>query len=727
MNVYAYLSLAAAAVNLVSGVYVLSRGPGLRLNRLLFAVLMALAAWASGEFVMRTAQTAEAALRGAGIAGLGWCLVGPLYILFVLAYTERDRLLRNPLTWAALFIPGVFFLVAVWTTRLVFRGFESSYWGYRELGGVLRMPSRLYGAVLFLTGIILLFDYWRKAKTPAGRSNASYLLVASLIPVCTGLVSDIILPLSGVQAVELTMFASTAVGPVVVYAILSRGLMTTISRTLGSSIITKIREAVFIADEEGLIETVNPSAEALTGHTALELRGVPLESLFVEKGPEDARPFASPGVAGSLLYYEGRPGEPVPVTMSVEAVKRRTGSTVGSVAVVHDMRDALRLIEAQREVKKATAEAEAERSRSEDLNRSREEMRRLSGFLENVIDNIAEPLYIKDGEGRYVFVNSRICEYSGLSRDFYIGKKNEDVPTVPPETAAAFRRVEEEVKATGEAVVADVGRIRDAFGVYHFFKAVQTPIKNEAGEVQFIVGIGSDVTEQRRLDRARLDFIRVAAHELRTPLTSLKLGFDLLARETRGALGEEQQRTLDVLSLSIERLSELARNLLDLASIDAGLIKPDLRPVELGPLVGEAVALLSSSVEEKGLEFEILGDGDLRPAFADPSRVSQVLYNLISNAIKYTESGGITVSVRDPGGEHLEVCVADTGVGIPAEQQGFIFTSFVKVPNAEGVKEGTGLGLPISKAVVEAHGGEIWVESGPGKGSKFFFTLRAAG
>src|SRR5450759_5265677 len=97
-------------------------------------------------------------------------------------------------------------------------------------------------------------------------------------------------------------------------------------------------------------------------------------------------------------------------------------------------------------------------------------------------------------------------------------------------------------------------------------------MKNEEGDVEFVVGISKDLTEQKKLEGARLDFIRIAAHELRTPLTSLKLGFEMLARETRGALNGEQQRSLDVLSLSIERLSRLSKNLLDLASLDAGLL-----------------------------------------------------------------------------------------------------------------------------------------------------------
>jgi signal transduction histidine kinase len=251
---------------------------------------------------------------------------------------------------------------------------------------------------------------------------------------------------------------------------------------------------------------------------------------------------------------------------------------------------------------------------------------------------------------------------------------------------------------------------------------VRVPLKDESGDVEYLVGIFNDITEQKRLEKARLDFIRVAAHELRTPLTSLKLGFDVLAQETRGSLNVEQQRSLDILSLSIERLSRLARNLLDLATMDADLLTMQMQPVELKPLLDEAITMFSSAISEKGLYCRVDTDGELRRVHADPSRLSQVLYNLLSNAVKYTETGGITVSARDSAGDLIEISVADTGSGIPPDRRESIFSGFIRARDADE-KEGTGLGLSIAKAIVEAHGGRIWVQSNVGEGSAFYFTL----
>jgi NtrC-family two-component system sensor histidine kinase KinB len=418
-----------------------------------------------------------------------------------------------------------------------------------------------------------------------------------------------------------------------------------------------------------------------------------------------------------------RSGELIPVSMSSESVRMRGGKVMGSVIVVYDLRETMRLIEAELEAEEASAEVAAERDRSETLLRSQEELKELSAFLESVIDNIAEPLWIKDRDFRFVFVNEAFCELSGFSKADIVGETGDGLASA--EQADEFRECDAEAFATGQVSEIETV-INDREGETHLVRTLRAPLRDDAGEAQYLVGIFTDITEQRQLENARLDFIRVAAHELRTPLTSLKLGFDLLARETRGVLDEEQQRSLDILSLSIERLSSLARNLLDLASMDAGLFTLRIERVEVKPLLEEAATVFSNTISDKGLYCSVDTDGELKPVYADPNRFSQVLYNLVSNAVKYTDSGGITISARNSGDDLLEICVADTGAGIPADLQESIFSSFVRPRDPDG-REGTGLGLSITKAIVEAHGGRVWVQSRVGAGSEFFFTVRAAG
>jgi PAS domain S-box-containing protein len=318
-------------------------------------------------------------------------------------------------------------------------------------------------------------------------------------------------------------------------------------------------------------------------------------------------------------------------------------------------------------------------------------------------------------------VNAAHRNLSGYSREDIIGKTDEDL--FWHEQADTFRNRLTRVFELGEDAEFPEVTITNREGIPHITRTLTAPMKNEADEVEFVVGIIKDLTEHKKLEGARLDFIRIAAHELRTPLTSLKLGFELLARETRGTLNPEQQRSLDILSLSIERLSRLSKNLLDLASMDAGLVTLHMQEVDLGGLLNEAHAMFSSAIKEKGLEMRIEVPEGLGKAIGDPSRLSQVLYNLVSNAVKYTDSGTITMSAGDPEDGMLEVRVSDTGVGIPSSAREAIFTRFVKAQSAQTAREGTGLGLSISKAIVEAHGGTIKVESTLGEGSMFSFTI----
>jgi signal transduction histidine kinase len=191
-------------------------------------------------------------------------------------------------------------------------------------------------------------------------------------------------------------------------------------------------------------------------------------------------------------------------------------------------------------------------------------------------------------------------------------------------------------------------------------------------------------------------------------------------------LDPNQQRSLEILSLSIERLSRLSKNLLDLASIDAGLTTLFKKPFDVGPLLEEAVAMFEGPLKEKGLTARVDVEPGLGQAMADPGRISQVLFNLVGNAVKYTMEGSITLSAHSSGDGLLEICVADTGVGIPSSHRKSIFTRFVKAQSSETAREGTGLGLSIVKAIVEAHGDDIRLESTVGKGSRFCFTVPEA-
>ncbi len=235
-----------------------------------------------------------------------------------------------------------------------------------------------------------------------------------------------------------------------------------------------------------------------------------------------------------------------------------------------------------------------------------------------------------------------------------------------------------------------------------------------------------DVTGLRELDRLKSEFVATASHELKTPLTSMGMSVGLLQERAAAKLSARERELLDAAAEDVDRLKALVGDLLDLSKIEAGRIELDLAPVPVGALIGRAVEPMRLQADEAGVALSSEVPTGLPPVLADPTRVTWVVTNLVSNALRYTDRGGhITVSASRAG-DRVAVSVADDGEGIPYAMQGRIFDKFVQVEGARAVG-GSGLGLAISKEIVRAHGGSIGVESAPGEGATFTFTLPVQG
>jgi PAS domain S-box-containing protein len=230
--------------------------------------------------------------------------------------------------------------------------------------------------------------------------------------------------------------------------------------------------------------------------------------------------------------------------------------------------------------------------------------------------------------------------------------------------------------------------------------------------------------EVERANRLKSEFLASMSHELRTPLNTI-LGFsELLSEETAGALNEKQKRFLTHIQRDASHLLELINDVLDLSKIEAGRLELRLEKFPMAVAVAEVLTSIRPLAATKSINL----DSDLDTQLvleADRLRFKEILYNLLSNAIKFTPNGGrvwIESSIVEGS---VCIVVGDTGIGIASEDQQPIFESFRQASaTTKGVREGTGLGLAITKRLVEHHGGKIWVESEPGKGSRFFFTLR---
>jgi signal transduction histidine kinase len=223
--------------------------------------------------------------------------------------------------------------------------------------------------------------------------------------------------------------------------------------------------------------------------------------------------------------------------------------------------------------------------------------------------------------------------------------------------------------------------------------------------------------------RAKSEFLANMSHELRTPMNAI-LGFtEMLIDGLYGDVPEALKEPLADIQMNGRHLLRLINDVLDLSKIEAGRMELALGEYSVREIVDIAQLSLRSLAAEKGLEFSTDVPDDLPPAYGDSRRLTQCLMNLAGNAIKFTKQGRVEIGVRLDG-DQLIYSVADTGIGIPKEELENVFAEFRQV-DATVTREfgGTGLGLSISKRFVEMHGGRIWVESEPGKGSTFFFTI----
>ena len=261
-----------------------------------------------------------------------------------------------------------------------------------------------------------------------------------------------------------------------------------------------------------------------------------------------------------------------------------------------------------------------------------------------------------------------------------------------------------------------------ASGTQRSVEYAATPIVREGRPVGAVV-VFRDVTERAKVDRMKDELVSVVSHELRTPLTSIRGSLSLLASGRLGELEGQAAELVDIAASSSERLARLVDDILDLARLESGTLELNLEACDVVQLVAEAARAMWSQASERGVELVATGEPLILPE-ADFDRIQQVLTNLVGNAVKFSEPGGeVRVSVAAEGHEAVFE-VKDHGVGIPPQHIEAVFERFHQVDaTTRRSTGGTGLGLAICRNIVDLHGGRIWAESVPGKGSKLSFAL----
>jgi PAS domain S-box-containing protein len=361
-------------------------------------------------------------------------------------------------------------------------------------------------------------------------------------------------------------------------------------------------------------------------------------------------------------------------------------------------------------------------------------------FVEVLLEATPTPLYLKDRDGRFLRLNKAFEALFGIERTSWVGRTLEEL--LQGSTVALEKAKDQELFAQGGMQSYESSLVNGLTGEQREGFYCKAPITDAKGMITGLVGTILDITDRSRLEqalrdatrsaeaanRAKGDFLANMSHEIRTPMNGV-IGMTDLALATE--LTEVQREYLGIVKSSAQSLLVILNDILDFSKIEAGKLAIESVPFALPQLIHETLKTLEARARLKGLALVAeLAPGLPAGVASDPGRLRQILINLCDNAIKFTARGQVTVSAscttRATGVLELHFSVRDTGVGIPQEKQQRIFEAFSQADSSTTRQfGGTGLGLTICARLVSLMAGRIWVESTPGEGSVFHFTLEA--
>lgn len=349
------------------------------------------------------------------------------------------------------------------------------------------------------------------------------------------------------------------------------------------------------------------------------------------------------------------------------------------------------------------------------------EAREARDQIEVMLRSVADGLVFTDSYHRIVLMSD--------SAEAMLGKQISDVflqqMTVVVDSRLLTRQLDRVSRGDCTEATIEIELAVESDAPVRIIEVKSSAVAGTEGITAGVITLLRDVSQERALDRIKSEFISTAAHELRTPLTAI-MGFSELLLKPEGYSNEEQTEFLSIIYQKSEVLGKIIDDMLDLAKIDSGqVIQVEKGYVDLGELIQLCVADYRATFPQRC--FEISGTDQPLPLSADAGKIWQVLENLLNNAVNFSESGSRIQVICEKRQDEVATIVKDEGIGLTPQQSERVFDKFYRVDASNTAREGLGVGLTIVKGILEAHGGEIWIESEAGKGARVEFTLPLCG
>ena len=351
--------------------------------------------------------------------------------------------------------------------------------------------------------------------------------------------------------------------------------------------------------------------------------------------------------------------------------------------------------------------------------------------IKNITAAMGEGLMVVDTKGLVIFFNKSACDLSGFDQKEVLNKVYTDkirfVSEYDDSPADKFIKQvltqKQSIASTRDIYL--LNRKSDKFPI----AASASPLKTKDGRVIGCIIVFRDISEEKAIDKAKTEFVSLASHQLKTPLSAVNWYTEMLMDQDVGPINDRQKEFLKEIHEGNQRMVKLVNSLLNVSRIDMGTLSVSPEPVDLVEMTESMITELQFGIKTKQLKLSKNFEAKFPKINLDPSLMRIVVQNLLSNAVKYTREGGdITVTIKKQDAKTALMVVKDNGYGIPKNQQSSIFKKLFRADNVKSTKvEGTGLGLYVAKAVIEAFEGKIWFESEENKGSSFFITLPLAG